>query len=224
MLAAGPQLRGHKAGWAEACAVAELTMRRARTNVERLIALLREAGCIEPDDEPLVYRPPSAELVDRLDELESIVGVLPLSVRAWFEYVGELNLAAVDPPWDFEFGDPLQVLLPPLDDIRDEYPYWERGTDSGRRGERFEVDLSADAFHKAERSGGGPYCVFVPEPAVDGPLRAELHHTNFVGYLRISFQWAGFPGWDGKQIGQYVHDIPPVAPQIATWSEHLVRL
>ena len=79
---------------------------------------------------------------------------------------------------------------------------WDRGV--------FAVDVAPDWLHKANVSGAGPYAIEVPNKGVDALLLAEPHLTTFVNYLRIAFQWGGFPGWErGLRDGWAQPSIPP---------------
>jgi len=40
------------------------------------------------------------------------------------------------------------------------------------------------------------YTVQLPNAAADAVLEGEAHKITFVEYLRLSFQWGGFPGWE----------------------------
>lgn len=66
----------------------------------------------------------------------------------------------------------------------------EEGFDAQERN----LSLSPDDCHKYGISGSGPYSIKVPCRAFDTMLLYEEHETTFVNYLRICFQWAGFPG------------------------------
>jgi hypothetical protein len=56
-----------------------------------------------------VYLPPGPDIVAYLEEVERRVGLLPLSLRAWYEVVGSVNLMGSHP----DFGDPDYDLLDP---------------------------------------------------------------------------------------------------------------
>jgi hypothetical protein len=56
------------------------------------------------------------------------------------------------------------------------------------------MELSPDDRHKANAGGGPAYAIELPNPGVDAPLLEEWHKTTFIDYLRITFQWGGFPG------------------------------
>jgi hypothetical protein len=79
----GPGLRQDCAAWDDATEVARETMRHVRANVERLHAALLEDGYrFDRPDDALVA--PAADAHDRLDQVERVVGPLPLSLRGWF--------------------------------------------------------------------------------------------------------------------------------------------
>src|SRR3954451_13999426 len=82
MTSLGAQVRSDDEGWRAATDVARETMRRARDNVERLVIGLPALG-FDFEAEPFV--PASAEVGAELDRLEARIGVLPLSLRTWFE-------------------------------------------------------------------------------------------------------------------------------------------
>lgn len=94
--------------YADALRVARETMRRARLNIETLIARLERAGyqfgyanlSLRSDfaaTQPQIFRPPQPDIHDVLTELESMAGSLPLSLYAWYEYVGEVNFVGKAP-------------------------------------------------------------------------------------------------------------------------------
>ncbi len=191
---AGLRLRGSEE-WDEAVRVARETMRRARANVERLIQRLPQLG-YEFEAPERVFQPAARDAASGVDELEAKIGTLPLSLRFWYEQVGSVNLVGTHPEWDYDYTDPL-VVEAPIDYILTEYEDWE--ADQGSEwdtGAPFRVDIAPDFLHKADVSGGGPYAIEVPSELVDAPLLEEFHQTTFVNYLRISFRWGGFPGWE----------------------------
>ncbi|MBZ0315611.1 MAG: hypothetical protein K8L91_04265 [Anaerolineae bacterium] len=66
--------------------------------------------------------------------------------------------------------------------------------DDPRMADGFTVHIAPDLEHKSNFSGSGGYNIALPNGAFDAPLLYEAHQTTLVNYLRISFQWAGFPG------------------------------
>lgn len=79
---------------ADAQAVARETMRRARANVELLVERLTSVGYRFLADP---YVPPRDESLAALRELEARYGLLPLSLRTWYEVVGEVDFMGAYP-------------------------------------------------------------------------------------------------------------------------------
>jgi hypothetical protein len=116
----------------EALAVARETMRRAQHNIELLLPRLRSLGFVFGYDwvltDPPAYvirhadlaegwrrwvlksqrdyctfRPPQPDALDRITELEQLTGALPLSLHAWYEVMGTVDLVGKPPPsWSRE--------------------------------------------------------------------------------------------------------------------------
>ncbi len=162
---------------------------------ERELAELRERA----HRPALPYSPPELEVQSSLDELENLVGPLPLSWHAWYEIVGAVDFVGRTPQgwWDQfqirtppdESLDPLQVL--PLEQVlktaKREQPYLDQ------EGLLY-LPVSHDKYSKYYISGSGSYSIRVPQPTMDAFLEGEWHHTTFVNYLRICFRWGGMPG------------------------------
>lgn len=221
MLGMGSGLRKEPDAWAEAQAVASLTMRRARSNVDLLLARLTQEGYeFAPGEGMVVHEPPSPDVRDRLDELEAVIGPLPLALRAWCQEVGRVNLLGRHPGRSAECADALAVDVP-LDHLHAEFQVWQgdRGTEwSDGRG--FTVDIAPDRLHKAGISGGPPYGMAVPNDGADGLLLWEPHQTTFTGYLRLAFGAGGFPGLDHAG-----HGHPPIGPAAAPgWTAGLLPI
>jgi hypothetical protein len=56
------------------------------------------------------------------------------------------------------------------------------------------VMIAPDIVQKTNHSGGEPYMISIPNPAIDAPFEAEDTRLTFVEYLRLSFRWGGFSG------------------------------
>lgn len=157
----------------------------------------RRNAAQNPLKNPDVFAPAGNTAGMELDRFEkSLGGPLPISLRQWYEQVGAVNLMgrheALNPPITRHSPDPL-VIFPYRVSAEADY-----GKDlSARDTEVLELAVAPDALHKAHQSGGAPYSISIPDPAADGLLRWEPHHTTFVGYLRLVFAWGGFPGWEG---------------------------
>lgn len=224
LLALGEQVREEPL-YSDALAVACETMRRVRYNIELLIPRLTELGYQfgSPDMEedglvesfPPVFTPPAAN-VDALNaKVERQAGPLPLSLRVFYQVVGGVNLGGME-DWQYAGGrygpDPLFV-----------YPLDEELADDcldidnlGYGEEPYRIAIAPDYYHKYGISGGGPYEVAFPDPAIDAPLLDEWHNTTLVNYLRICFRWGGMPGFE--QCSQ-----PPIK-EIAYLTEGLLPI
>jgi hypothetical protein len=206
---------------ADAHAVARETMRRARHNVELLIPRLQQAGYVfgfgalglegTLPSFAQAYRafaPPPADIGSQLDALEQRAGGLPLSLVAWYEAIGEVNLVGRPPaswavlPYAL---DPVQVH--PLALVVEFYEEWlkeqassfalpaeEKDADEVAYFSQGRLELMLDVDTKLGYSGLGGYEVLVPSVAADAPLLGHPQRLSFVRYVRLSCRWGGFPG------------------------------
>lgn len=198
LLALGPAVREEPL-YAEALAVAQETMWRAKRNVEILIdhlTSIRYRFGEYPDGSRVPYYEgplvrPSGETLKQISKLEARVGPVPLAIRVWWETVGWVDLIGRHPDWPAN-ADPL-VVDPPeaaLASLGD----WEIPDEEGTKSGATFVPLAPDDFHKDNISGGDPYGILLPNAAIDAKFENEWHETSFVNYLRICFRWGGFPG------------------------------
>lgn len=204
--------------YADAWAVVEETMRRARHNVEVLIPRLTEIG-YKFGDQPgkrrhlsgwNIFEASTPEIPAMHAKWEAAVGPLPLAYRGWNEFVGSVSLCGYHPDWP----DPYKLDALQVDSIgmtlegapagQTMFSYWfqlleEWKYDCREYGEEktgpLTLDISLDDVMKGGY-GGGTYMMAVPCKNVDAPLLRERHKTTFVNYLRISFRWGGFPGFE----------------------------
>jgi hypothetical protein len=177
----------------DARAVARATMERARENLGRLVARLHEIGYrFDSPDE--IITPPGAGLIDPVAWLDHQGGPLPLSLRAWYEVVGAVDLMGHHPDWDTRQADPLVVF--PVELAAQEYQDWRRWRDEegAAVAGRFAITVAPDRLQKAGDAGHRAYQIGLPEITADALLLAEWHETTFVAYLRACFRWGGFPG------------------------------
>jgi hypothetical protein len=183
--------------YSQAQEVATETMRRVRRNCERIISRLRTLGYVFgtfPDGTRRSYRgvpltlPSDSMRADR-DELESEAGSLPLSLTAFWQEVGAVDLVGMHPAWP-DGLDPL-VVDPPEGALSGLY----------EEEEGFFVGLAPDDLHKDNTSGGDPYGLLLPNPSADFLFMYERHDLLFVPYLRLAIlRWGGFPGLEGRGI------------------------
>ncbi len=141
--------------------------------------------------------PPQSRTAKQLRRLEDRTGSLPLSIRAFYEVVGAVDFNGMHPSLSPDGGpgcpDPLIVFGP--DDVLAELDAWE---DEDRPSQ---IAIAPDDLHKAGSSGGDGYAIAVPDPRADGELLNERHNLLFVDYLRLCFEWGGFPGYEGMDRG-----------------------
>jgi hypothetical protein len=217
--------------YSEALAVARETMRRVRHNIETLIPRLETMGYqfgygwasgrdfLSGPPDP-IFSPPPPNVAEILAELEAHAGVLPLSLRAFYEVVGSVNFVGQPPEawtdWravpddvDALYVCPAEVALEDTETWQERYDYlrkdeWDPpSTDEEDIGdtrayfalprECWLVPIAPDEWHKYDISGCGAYEIAIPNLAADARLLTERHRTTFVNYLRICFRWAGFP-------------------------------
>jgi len=207
---------------ADALAVAYETMRRVQANVRTLVerltalhytfgmpagpldvALGGPHGATRMHFDQLVRQVMSANIHDQIVRFERKHGGLPLSLRTFYEVVGEVDLMGTHPtlaPANRAVApDPLVVYgldegLLEYDDEEDE----EEGRPSA-------ITIAPDDLHKANTSGGAPYEMAIPDLRADGELLNERHQLFFVEYLRLCFRFGGFPGYDGA--AEVPHEI-----------------
>lgn len=210
LVAFGPAVRDEPV-YADARAVAHETMRRVRHNIETLIPRLVETGFhflrygqdIFRDWSPVVaeevhrtsqvFGLPSPTVRETLARLEwKAGGPLPLSLCAFYEVIGTVNLNGKYPHWRItpESLDALEIHSAEI--ALEWFDDW--GTDDGEY--RMSAPISPVQYGKVGVSGSGPYVVVLPDAATDARLHNEGYRTTFVTYLRICFRWAGFPGWE----------------------------
>ncbi|HLK63264.1 MAG TPA: hypothetical protein VKU19_07480 [Bryobacteraceae bacterium] len=188
-------------------AVARETMQRARRNVETIVRRLHEMNyrfsvwepkAAQRGDRPFV--PAAADAAEQLRKLERDGMVLPLSLEAWVEQVGSVNLMGAHPKlcflgdeedFPYLFADPLMV------DVSLEHIAGEDASDG------IDYVIALDDEGKAGGATLHPgyykpdfYFVRLPDLHADTKLRGERHKINFVSYLRLAFRWGGFPGWE----------------------------
>jgi uncharacterized protein DUF6745 len=141
------------------------------------------------------HTPPPPDIHDQIVSFERQYAALPLSLRTFYEVVGEVNLIGTHPtlaPVGRAITpDPLVVYA--LDEGALEYDE-EEDEEEGRPSA---ITIAPDDLHKANTSGGDAYEMAIPDLRADGELLNERHHLFFVDYLRLCFQFGGFPGYDG---------------------------
>jgi hypothetical protein len=187
---------------ADALAVSFETMARVRANVEtiaqRLIQMeYRFFHNTNPVAKPVLH-PPAEFALSQVLRMEEEAGPLPLSIRAWFQIGGEVDLTGVHPrlsfirgqtsertalEWDLVFSDPLVIY----------------GVESALKCvEHMGVVCFSDcASVKADsHDGGDPYTLLLESAGADCLIHGySPEDITFVQYLRKAFEFGGFPGF-----------------------------
>jgi hypothetical protein len=227
LLAQGAAIRSEPLA-SDAWTVAEETMRRVRYNIELLIPRLRTLGYRfgeiphDPGWEEWerdfvkaypVFQPPSPDTARLLEELEQRVGLLPLSMRAFYLEIGGVNFIGVD-PWipTGTYYDPL--FVEPLATLP-EWPVEEEDLEPGHGGATHLI-FSPDAETKYNNSGADPYLMTVPNAGIDGVFDI-YKETTFVEYLRNSLRSGGLMDLERtEQIGYAANILASLGRSIPT--------
>lgn len=141
-------------------------------------------------------------LLDKLKNAIKPFGHIPLSLQYFYKYVGGVNFV-----WDFDnhqefmwsMADPLEIFS--LDDLtsyitREE---WAEEMQDYIQNEKYSnafIDLASEDLRKDNTSGSGlMYALLVTtQPSIDSPFIHSPYQTTFIDYLRICFEYCGFPG------------------------------
>lgn len=100
------------------------------------------------------------------------------------------NTAEAIPEEEQTLSDPLVVDF--YEVSIEAYQDWQEDYDDDRP---FVASIAPDILHKSNFSGYGGYEIALPNSAADAVLlNTEWREMTFVEYLRLSFEWAGFPG------------------------------
>jgi hypothetical protein len=179
--------------FSDAKAVADLMMRRARHNVALLVERLHGLN-FEFTTEP-VWAPPDPHLLARLDTIEQQYGPLPMVFRSWFEVVGQISFIGVHPRLSRYLGQKPPGEQGPVSDPLVIQAYGVQEDEEEVLQPPYIFEFAPDINHKANYSGGGASWVELPAPGFDAPLgsTSSWHGLYFVPYLRLCFDWGGFP-------------------------------
>lgn len=166
--------------------------------------------------------PDTDTLLLQLDKAVEPFGFVPLSMKFFYKIVGGVNLV-----WDYDtsedfmwnMADPIQIasLDAVVETVSDEY--WpediQQYVSDKNFGKAF-FDLAADDLHKDNVSGGQAYAIEITkEPSIDSNFMNEPNNTTFINYLRICFEYCGFPGITRPEIhNNYQAFFDKVKPQL----------
>jgi hypothetical protein len=207
----------------EVIEVAVATMQRVAQNADLISGRLKAQGWKPLSGDLVGLRTqPTASDDQVIRRIEDISGaLLPPSLLAFWKHVGGINWV-----WDYrteeeapDLGvglrlaemDPLCVDPPcAMQYLFEEWEEQKNQPDPDLV-DPFRIDLAPDYLHKANISGGAPYCIVVPCTAADPIFADERHKLPFIDYLRLAFRWAGFPGLEDhahrSDVRQFVHEF-----------------
>jgi len=178
---------------ADALAVAYETMGRVDANVRTIIDRLRARGYRfqTPDSSP-PHVPPGRRSWQAIQKLEKRAGALPLSLRAFYDVVGAVDLSGVHSSLAPAEGSiaPDQLVVYGVDDAL-------AAVDGSEDEEGIRIPVAPDDLHKCGTSGGDPYEIAAGDLRADGEMLNERHRLFFVDYLRLACRFGGFPGYEG---------------------------
>ncbi|WP_203883786.1 hypothetical protein [Planotetraspora kaengkrachanensis] len=199
--------------------VARETMRRVAANVDMLVDQLSSAkyAFAFPD---AVRRTPTAEDLQAVAMAETLIGPLPVALRACLEIVGPVDLCGDGgsllphvgyhgperESWDFA-PDPLvlhsgQVLGNQISSVVGDLSLGCACTDPEEdepcrfHASGFFFSIAPDEAAK-ENFSGGDHTIHLPNANPDPQLEyvAVAESISLVEYLRLSLAWGGFPGY-----------------------------
>jgi hypothetical protein len=181
----------------------------SKQNIETIVERLKRINyCFEVSSED-AFRQPKKDVLKKIAKLETRIGALPLSICAFYELVGSVNLAGRFAEWETLAHheeevktDYLQVFS--IDewfasDFEFEEDHYNDGT--------VYLEISIDDFTKAGFSGGEPYAIKVPNASFDAPIEDAWFEATFIQYLRTSFQWGGFLGLSRYQLSPNLSEM-----------------
>lgn len=170
---------------------------------------------IEPSERCLRHLQSQPRMAAYCDVLERQCGPIPLSVRAWYEVVGGVNLIGQHPGWfryigtgewneevydqdgvvhPFALLEPLYVYA--LDEERMQRFRTRVATGTSSAEQRLPLIPNSYRAYGQVGQDNFDYEIAVPQAGADAVLLPERYNTTFVGYLRSCFRWGGFPGWE----------------------------
>lgn len=164
--------------------------------------------------------PNTDDLLTTLNEAVIPFGYVPLSLQYFYKIVGGVNFV-----WDYEtsdefmwdMADPIQVasLDATVETVTNKY--WPQEMEEKiDEGDALYLELAADDLHKDNVSGGPAYSLEITkDPSVDGLFLNDPHATTFINYLRICFEYCGFPSINRPEHkNDYQSFFDKVKPQL----------
>jgi hypothetical protein len=171
--------------------------------VQRLPARLRDLVRVLGDIGYQFTRPdeilpgPSPRVGAEIQELERLVGPVPLALAEFYRVVGSIDLTGAHLDWSgCDYPDPLTVgaVSAVLEEAQEYVALPSREQYWGPHSGVFRAPVAPDFYHKANVSGGMWYSIEIPNSAEDPVLLEERNRLPFTRYLEFALSWGGFPG------------------------------
>lgn len=192
----------------EVTEVADATMQRVAQNADLIASRLQAVGwqVLSSQHHGLRTQPKSSDesVFSRINEISGTP--IPPTLLAFWRVIGGINFVwdynSEDMPPDLGFDLPSEehdaLCIDAPSAVTYLFDEWvdQRGDTEFDLDHQLRIDLAPDYLHKANISGGSPYCILVPFLGADPLFSDERHGLPFLDYLRLAFRWAGFPGLD----------------------------
>lgn len=184
---------------AAAESVVKETMRRVRHNFELIVERLQSIGYQFHGG--VSWAPELKEDPKLIAACEHEGLFLPLSLRAFVEQLGAITLLGTHArlaPQGVE-TDALMIGGPQvLDGTLEE---WTETAPEDRTSVLYEICTDAESKLGIldNEEPGNLFCIEIPNGSADSVLVGEPEGRTLVEYLRRSFQWGGFPGWESQK-------------------------
>lgn len=154
-----------------------------QTTVKDFDSMLKDIQSMDKGSSPVDF----SGMMGMIDNLAKLQGL--------FGQTSDTDSADDAPPNEAEsiLADPLVVDFKDL--TMDDYMGYKEWIDESGEPDSFCVIISPDISEKSNIMGDTGYEIDLPNAAADALLRyTEWREMTFVEYLRLSFDWAGFPG------------------------------
>jgi hypothetical protein len=202
----------------EAMEIAVVTMGRIARNADKLAERLEVVGW-QPLFGNMRMLPAIAD-EENMSQFEQLAGcALPVSLMAFWNIVGGIDFI-----WDYDAEEEMPVLWSDVSlldadplcisaarELRYCVDSWKDQIDEEDESEselrQYLIELAPDSHHKANYSGGNSYGINLPNWKVDPIFVNEPNQLPFTDYLRLSFEWAGFPGLKAYANQKSVRDF-----------------
>ena len=182
--------------WGDIIFVLNETMLRVKFNFDLIYTELKRQNYSFCDKLEYLYSTPDSNI----NELKSQVhefGFLPLSIEYFYKYIFKINLLFQhNQIYNYKYSDPVYIesvnnILNSMEDGSWKEIMFENIDDN----KPIYIEIAPDFYHKDNTSGGIPYGIeLTKKQQIDSKiLNTPYGDLFFVKYLRLSFEYGGFP-------------------------------